>query len=312
MEKTIHSTKNTLSFSFLGENFHVLRADMENLWEEMVLDTKEILTNSSTNTQETLFTFANPKYENEERLPYWAELWPSSLALAKWLFMNTKKIKRKNCLDLGCGLGFTAICGAWRGASVTAVDYEERAILLAKENAFANQALFKSKKLHIALHIYLQNRYKTKETCKNICKRIALKKKHKISTFFSKTNPCPSLPQNLHFQVMDWRFPHVAPKSFDFIWAADIIYERSFALPVLTFLDYALSEHGCIWIAEPGRTIFENFQSLIAQKNTKKNTQSQKLTSAFLMEKVYFEKTHSLSSKVPSANVSIWEIRRSS
>lgn len=308
MKNTMYNPKNTLSFPFLGENFTVLRADMESLWEEMVVESHDTSTQQKPIQEKeckALATIADEiqdkieieiKDEKEERLPYWAELWPSSLALAKWLYKNTHKINNRNCLDLGCGLGFTAICGAWRGANVLAVDYEERAIRLAKENACANMHLWKNRPLSQGIKSSIfQNKNDFQSQNEHISQ-------------IDNTSSYP--PKTPDFQIMDWRDPHVPAKSFDFIWAGDILYERDFAVPVLTFLDYALSKDGVVWIAEPGRVIFDYFIDCIKTSENKKNTPFPKLSSAFFMEKVYFEKTQSLSPQIPSANVNIWEIKR--
>lgn len=78
------------------------------------------------------------EFSDDERLPYWVELWPSSLALAIWLEENKARIKGRMCLDLGCGLGFTAILGSSLEARVLGLDYEEEALSYARRNAPAN------------------------------------------------------------------------------------------------------------------------------------------------------------------------------
>ena len=78
------------------------------------------------------------EFGEDERLPYWVELWPASLALAELLFEEREYICGKRCLDLGCGLGLTAMVGTWLGAWVMAVDYEPEALLFARRNADAN------------------------------------------------------------------------------------------------------------------------------------------------------------------------------
>ena len=42
-------------------------------------------------------------FEREEFLPYWAELWPSSLALARAI--AGRALRGARTLELGCGLG---------------------------------------------------------------------------------------------------------------------------------------------------------------------------------------------------------------
>lgn len=73
--------------------------------------------------------------DDDERIPYWTELWPSSHVLAQWLQLQQANITNQSCLDMGCGLGFTALVGSFLGAKVTAFDYEPDAIKYAKINA---------------------------------------------------------------------------------------------------------------------------------------------------------------------------------
>jgi predicted nicotinamide N-methyase len=75
----------------------------------------------------------------DERLPYWVELWPASLTLASWLQTNQARIRGRRCLDLGCGLGLTALVAQSSGARVLGVDYERAALLQARANAALNK-----------------------------------------------------------------------------------------------------------------------------------------------------------------------------
>lgn len=77
-------------------------------------------------------------FEEDERLPYWTELWPSSMGLAQWLVRQKDDIAGRCCLDMGCGLGLTALLGQWLGARVLGMDYEEDALRFARKNAEAN------------------------------------------------------------------------------------------------------------------------------------------------------------------------------
>ncbi len=91
-------------------------ADLESLWESMT----------------------DEAFSEDERLPYWVELWPASLALAELLREERERIREGVCLDLGCGLGFTALVASWLGAGVIAVDYEPAALSYARRNALVN------------------------------------------------------------------------------------------------------------------------------------------------------------------------------
>ncbi len=91
-------------------------------------------------TLEELWDAATPEtFGEDERMPYWAEIWPSSLVLVRWLEQNRQDISGRNCLDLGCGLGLTAVIGAFCGGKVLAFDYEPEAARSARHNAVLNQ-----------------------------------------------------------------------------------------------------------------------------------------------------------------------------
>ena len=71
-------------------------------------------------------------YVMDERLPYWADLWPSAQVLAEEV--RTLRLRGQRVLELGCGLGLVAIGAALAGAEVTATDYYEDALLFVKLN----------------------------------------------------------------------------------------------------------------------------------------------------------------------------------
>ncbi len=72
-------------------------------------------------------------FEQEEFLPYWAELWPSGLALARSLC--GRDLSSKRVLELGCGLGLPSLAAALRGADVLATDWSPDAVALLRRNA---------------------------------------------------------------------------------------------------------------------------------------------------------------------------------
>lgn len=149
----------------------------------------------------------------DERIPYWTELWPSSLVLADWLCRRRTDISGRPCLDLGCGLGLTALVGQWLGARVLALDYEEAALRFARRNADINGV----------------------------------------------TQPL--------WTLMDWRRPGLARGAFARIWGGDIMYEKRFVAPVLRLLGHALAPGGAVWVAEPGRTVYEAFRHALSAES---------------------------------------------
>jgi predicted nicotinamide N-methyase len=75
-------------------------------------------------------------FEREELLPYWAELWPSSLALARAI--GARSLRGARTLELGCGLGLVSIAAAQAGGRVLATDWSADAVRFAKDNAERN------------------------------------------------------------------------------------------------------------------------------------------------------------------------------
>lgn len=77
------------------------------------------------------------RHGDELHLPYWAELWDSSLALSDYLpeLFQTPPRGDLSLLDLGCGMGLVGTLAAALGASVILADLESDALLLARLNA---------------------------------------------------------------------------------------------------------------------------------------------------------------------------------
>ena len=75
-------------------------------------------------------------FNRDERLPYWADVWPSSLALAR--AVRAMDGKGKTLLELGCGVGLVAVAALRAGFDVTATDYYEDALGFARLNCAAH------------------------------------------------------------------------------------------------------------------------------------------------------------------------------
>jgi predicted nicotinamide N-methyase len=80
-------------------------------------------------------------FDEEEFLPYWAEVWPSGLALAR--HVAARELRGLRVLELGCGLGLPALAAALGGADVLATDWAEDAIELLRRNAERNGVLLR-------------------------------------------------------------------------------------------------------------------------------------------------------------------------
>jgi len=213
-----------INISVAGREWTLSRAsNFDELWEQMVDDDLE---------------------DPEDHIPYWTELWPSSIALSHFLESRKNEISGKSCLDIGCGLGLTALVAESLGAKVLAMDIEEVALRHASQNAVKNKIF-----------------------------------------------PAPS------WTVMDWRRPAVQPHSMARIWGGDIMYERRFVAPVLSLFSHALAAEGKVWIAEPGRTVYDAFLSALQG-------------SCWEGRRVYTSKVDALYAQVVPVTVAIWELER--
>ncbi|MDQ3693153.1 MAG: methyltransferase domain-containing protein [Chloroflexota bacterium] len=79
--------------------------------------------------------------DQEQNLPYWAELWPSGVALADRIERNPEALRGRRVIELGCGLGVTAVAALRAAADLVAVDYAAEALALCRLNTYANSGL---------------------------------------------------------------------------------------------------------------------------------------------------------------------------
>lgn len=70
----------------------------------------------------------------DERLPYWADLWPSAVALAGHLLEQQPVREHDRVIELGCGLGLAGIAAGLAGGKVLMTDYSREALDHAEEN----------------------------------------------------------------------------------------------------------------------------------------------------------------------------------
>ena len=82
-------------------------------------------------------------FEHEEFLPYWAELWPSALALAR--VVARRPLTGRRVIELGCGLGLPAIAAALAGGRVLATDWSPASVAMTARNAERNGAALETR-----------------------------------------------------------------------------------------------------------------------------------------------------------------------
>ena len=185
----------------------------------------------------------------DERMPYWAELWPSSLVLSAWLAEVKSDIAGRVCLDIGCGLGLASIIGAALGARPLAFDYEAAAVRATLDNARRNSV------------------------------------------------------SGVTGLAADWRWPAFKAGGIARAWAGDIMYERRFVRPVAAFLRHCLAPGGVLWLAEPCRTVYQEFLAIMRESGF--GVRQAHETKAGFVD----ERGRTLPG-VPLSTVQIWELKK--
>ena len=78
-------------------------------------------------------------FNEDERLPYWAELWPSAIGLSRYIAANSQLLRNKSVLELGCGLGLTSlVLTAGQPAELLITDYEPDCLQMVEDNFVLN------------------------------------------------------------------------------------------------------------------------------------------------------------------------------
>ena len=107
---------------------------MEELVEEVVgIGGRELSLLRPRNAEALL---SEEAFDEDEFMPYWAELWPSALALAR--AVGVRALRGARVLELGCGLGLPSLAAAAAGGRVLATDWAADAIAITLRNAERN------------------------------------------------------------------------------------------------------------------------------------------------------------------------------
>jgi SAM-dependent methyltransferase len=162
-------------------------------------------------------------FNRDERLPYWAEIWPSAYVLAQQIAGTLTSPRRVACgnpalsqrekykegpqetkkqprlLELGCGCGLAVMAGLAAGYCVTAVDYYPEALDFVRLNAARN-----------------------------------------------------NLPQP-ETKIVDWRNYPADLAGFDLVVAADVLYERDYCWLIAAAMRQSLLPGGLGLITDPQR-----------------------------------------------------------
>jgi len=78
------------------------------------------------------------KVTDADQIPFWAELWPASLGLARYILNNGQLLRGKKVLELGAGIGLAGIAARIAGANLLQTDYSEAALKFIRVNSLRN------------------------------------------------------------------------------------------------------------------------------------------------------------------------------
>jgi predicted nicotinamide N-methyase len=159
-------------------------------------------------------------FVRDERLPYWADLWPSAIVLASFVEERLGVARASGghggsaataggtaprAFELGCGLGLVTLAAARAGYQVTATDYYEDALLFAARNTLRA------------------------------------------------TGQMPDV------QMVDWRALPPELGRADLVLAADVLYEKDYGPLVAQVIKRLLAPDGRAFIADQGRLAMGSF-----------------------------------------------------
>jgi predicted nicotinamide N-methyase len=106
--------------------------------ERIVVEGQEFFLERPSNSDKL---FADPAvrlaHEQDQYLPYWADLWPAARMLSKVL-VNEPLPPGGTAIEVGCGLGLAGIIALSRGLKVVFTDYDPCALHFAAHNARLN------------------------------------------------------------------------------------------------------------------------------------------------------------------------------
>ncbi len=92
----------------------------------------DLLLNIVVNVEELV---TNP--EDDDQIPYWAELWPAARGLAQHIWEEAD-FQGESVLELGAGLGLPGLVAALKGGRVTFSDYKQESLDIIATNVLRN------------------------------------------------------------------------------------------------------------------------------------------------------------------------------
>jgi predicted nicotinamide N-methyase len=122
-------------------------ADLEGAELVDALENRFVTEIATVDTEARTFSILRPRnsddlireedFVKDERLPYWADIWPASTVLASHLVSLAGKDRvRGRGLELGCGVGLVTMAAMIAGYDMLATDYYTDALAFTRANAW--------------------------------------------------------------------------------------------------------------------------------------------------------------------------------
>lgn len=154
-------------------------------------------------------------------MPYWATPWASGLAVAEAVVAEPGSVAGARVIELGCGLGITAMALVRAGARLTVVDCWGETLAFCRYNALRAGAQHPP--------------HGAGDCAGTIRTRLA------------------------DWRTDAGRDALIAGGPYDLVIAADVLYEPEDIPVLLALLPRLVRPGGAVWLAEPGRTTSRKF-----------------------------------------------------
>jgi len=108
--------------------------------DKITIEEQTFLLERVKNLDDLVDEISDELFNEDERLPYWAELWPSAFALSEFILENQVLFNNKNILELGCGMGLTTMAlSLTKPGKLLTTDYEQPALESTRRNYTLNK-----------------------------------------------------------------------------------------------------------------------------------------------------------------------------
>mmetsp|Transcript_14405 Transcript_14405/g.23486 ORF Transcript_14405/g.23486 Transcript_14405/m.23486 type:complete len:453 (+) Transcript_14405:154-1512(+) len=179
----------------------------------------------------------------DDRIPYWIEVWPSAVALSEEILSNEEIRYGTSVIEVGCGLGLCSMTAGQKGASVLQTDYIQEALDMANIAWMMNEESTIEQKQQ---HSIPSPAPSAASTSLN-----ELKDVHDHAS-----SPSLDNPQKPRQMLLDWRYPEVLQgQQFDVLLASDVAYEERAFKPLIAAFKSLVKPGGKVYLSEPNRAI---------------------------------------------------------